>query len=127
MSWTLRWLLAFALTQSVEMGIYAQAHEAPRPLRERLAIAFACSGITHPLVWFVIPELMDMLSTGWASGPGWLSNWWTTVAVAEAFAVLAETALLAAFAVRWALAWALLANATSFTVGLFLYTYFPDW
>ena len=117
MSYTLRWLLAFALTQSVEMGVYAQAHERPRPLRERLAIAFACSGISHPLVWFVIPELTHDLVPGW----------WATVAIAEAFAVLSEAALLSSFAVRFALAWALLANATSFLVGLFLYTHFPGW
>lgn len=119
MSWTLRWLLAFALTQTVEMGVYVQAHAQPRPLRERLAIAFACSGITHPLVWFVIPELTMDLTPWW--------GWWHTVAVAETFAVLAEAALLGAFAVRWPVGWALLANGTSFLTGLFLYTYFPDW
>ena len=41
MSWILRWLAAFALTQSIEMGVYAQAHAAPPPLGERLANAYA--------------------------------------------------------------------------------------
>lgn len=109
------WALAFAFTQLVEMGIYAHAHGRRRPLAERLAIAFACSGITHPLVWFVVPSLCER----------WLGmrGWWSTVAVAEAFAVLAEALFLAAFAVRTPLRWALLANGVSFTLGLFGYLY----
>ena len=118
MSWSFRWLLAFALTQSVEMGVYAQAHARPRPLRERLAIAFAASGISHPVLWFfIVPVLTDDAGL----------RWWTTVAIGEAFAVLSETALLWAFGVRMPIVWALMANATSFLVGLFLYTHFPEW
>lgn len=113
MSWVLRWLAAFALTQCVEMGIYAQAHDAPRPLRERVALAFACSAITHPLVWFVLPEAASALG---------VHGYWGQVAVAEAFAVLAEAAFLAAFGVRRALVWALAANAISVVIGLFCYT-----
>ena len=91
-------------------------------MRERLAIAFACSAITHPLVWFVIP---DLVGAAFASFGGH-SGWWTGVAFAEAFAVLAEGALLWSFRVRWPLAWALLANTCSFTMGLFAYTWL-DW
>ena len=118
MSWILRWLAAFVLTQCVEMGIYVQAHDAspeagPRPLRERVAIAFACSAITHPLVWFVVLDVASAIG---------VDGYWGQVAVAEAFAVLTEAAFLACFGVRRALAWSLAANATSVVVGLFCYT-----
>lgn len=113
MSWILRWLAAFVLTQCVEMGIYVQAHATPRPLRERVAIAFACSAITHPLVWFVILDAASALG---------VRGYWGQVAVAETFAVVVEAAFLACFGVRRALLWALAANATSVVVGLFCYT-----
>lgn len=106
------WMTAFAFTQMVEMGVYLHAHERPRPLAERLAIAFACSGITHPLVWFVIPELAD------AAG---IAGYWSMVAVAETFAVLAEALVLACFGVPRAFLWALAANTCSFVLGLFGY------
>jgi hypothetical protein len=112
-SWILRWLAAFALTQCVEMGVYVQAHATRRPLRERVAIAFACSGITHPLVWFVVLDVARHLGVG---------SYWGQVAVAEAFAVTVEALLLAGFGVRRALLWALAANATSVLIGLFCYT-----
>lgn len=105
-------MVAFAFTQMVEVGVYAQAHDRPRPLAERLAIGFACSGITHPLVWFVIPELAR------AAG---IERYWTMVACAEAFAVLAEAAFLSGFRVRHPLAWALAANTSSFVMGLYGY------
>jgi hypothetical protein len=110
----LRWLTAFAFTQMVEMGIYVNAFPVERPRRERLAIAFCASGITHPLVWYFIPDVAGSIGI----------SWWPTVAIAEAFAVLAEAALLACFGVRMPLLWALLANGTSFLIGLFCYTHF---
>jgi hypothetical protein len=112
LDFALRWLTAFAFTQLVEMGIYAHAHVS-RPLRERLAIAFCASGITHPLVWYVIPDVTAALGL----------SWWPTVGIAETFAVLAEAALLACFGVRAPFLWALCANGTSFLIGLFCYTY----
>ncbi len=108
-----RWLFAYALTQLVEIGVYVHAHAKRRPLPERIAIAFALSGVTHPIVTYVIPEIVEQLT----------GSWWTMAAVAETFAVLAEAALLFAFGVRGALAWALLANAASFTLGLFIFLY----
>jgi hypothetical protein len=108
----LRWITAFAFTQLVEMGIYAQAVPRERPTRERLAIAFCASAVTHPLVWFVFPDVGASLGL----------SWWPTVALSETFAVLAEAALLACFGVRAPLRWALLANTVSFSLGLFGYT-----
>ncbi len=96
------------------MGIYVRAFPVSRPLRERVAIAFAASAITHPLVWYVIPDVAGSVGIAW----------WPTVGIAESFAVLAEAAWLASFGVRRALAWAFVANGTSFLIGLFCYTHF---
>ncbi len=103
------WLSAFALTQAVELPIYVRALRERPPAIERLgpalAVAFAASLLTHPIVWFVIPKLV----------PG---EWLTMVLVAEAFAIAAEAAWLRAFGLRRALAWAAFANAASVLVGL---------
>jgi len=111
----LRWLLALAFTQVVEAPIYAFAIGETRARRERWAIALAASLITHPLVWFVIPE-----ATSWLLPD---AGRWTAIAVAETFAVVAEALWLATWSVRLSLPLALFANGTSFTLGLFLYVY----
>lgn len=110
MSYVLRWLMAFVFTELVETGIYVQAF-GDRPLRERLAIGLGASAITHPAVWFVIPEVCRSLGL----------SWWPTVAVAETFAVLVEAGWLHAFGLRRGFFWSLAANGTSFTLGLFGY------
>lgn len=111
--WIVRWLLAFVLTQSCEMGIYANAPGPDRSLRERIAIAFGASAITHPIVWFVITPLYLPLGL----------DWWTMVAIAEAFAVGTEAVWLMAFGHRpiVALGASFAANGLSFTIGLFCY------
>ena len=118
-SYLLSWLRAFVLTQIVEMGIYVQASPPSRPLRERLAIAFGASGITHPLVWFVIVDAMSLVVQTSDDRAGR----WIGIAVAEAFAFLAEALWLGLFGVRpsHALGWSLAANGVSFLIGLFLY------
>jgi hypothetical protein len=107
----LPWLSAFVLTQAVEMPIYVRALREDPATIERLpiaiALAFGASALTHPVVWFVIPELV--------AGP---DDWLTMVIVAELFAILAEAAWLRAFGLRRALAWAAFANAASVLVGL---------
>ncbi|MBX7192216.1 MAG: hypothetical protein K1X94_09170 [Sandaracinaceae bacterium] len=110
-----RWAIALAFTQMVEAPIYATAIGGARPTRERWAIALAASFITHPLVWFVIPELVSTLAPG--------ASHWSAIAVAETFAVTAEALWLALFGVRYALPLALLANGASFTLGLFAYVF----
>lgn len=111
----LHWLIAFAFTQTVEAPIYVLAAGNARTRRERWAIALAASAITHPLVWYVIPELCIELHPA-------LTGWWT-VLVSELFAVAVEALWLGAFRIQHALFFALLANVTSFTLGLFLYTF----
>ncbi|HEY8426941.1 MAG TPA: hypothetical protein VIL20_01145 [Sandaracinaceae bacterium] len=114
------WLRAFLLTQAVELGVYASLVGRARPRRERLAIAFGASAITHPLVWFVLPEAVR--ASGLATGD-WHTDWRIAVGLAEAFALTAEAVWLRLFGVRLsrALAASLLANGASFTIGLFLY------
>lgn len=114
-SLVLRWFIAFAFTQAVEAPLYVAGMEAGRPMRERWAIALAASTITHPLVWFVIPDAcMDLHPA--------LTGWWS-VLVCELFAFGMEAVWLSAFRVKLAVFYALLANVTSFTLGLFLYTH----
>lgn len=97
------WLVAFALTQAFEVPLYLRAADGD------WYIAFFASALTHPAVWFVFPLLMDC---GVPAAP--------MMAVAEAFAVLAEAAWLRAHGVRRAFWWSLLANGVSFAGGLLL-------
>jgi len=107
--WLAPWLSALVLTQAVEVPIYVRALREGQPTIERLpvalAVAFAASALTHPIVWFVMPRLIP-------------DPWLLMVLVAEAFAIAAEAAWLRAFGLRRALAWAAFANAASVLVGL---------
>jgi hypothetical protein len=96
------WLVAFAFTQAFEVPLYLRATGSWR-------VAFFASALTHPLVWFVFPALMQH---GVA--------YWPMVAAAEVFAVAAEAAWLVSNGVPRALVWSLLANATSATGGFLL-------
>jgi hypothetical protein len=112
----MHWLFAFLLTQAIEIPIYL------RPLRalscrssvwSRIALAFAASALTHPVVWFVLPAVWE----SWA--PGAVSSSWTLYAVfLESFAVAGEALYLRLLGVPHPLRWSLLANGASFTAGL---------
>jgi hypothetical protein len=97
------WALAFCLTQLVEVPVY----RALAPVG--WARAFSLSLVTHPIVWYVFPPL------GAAIGLGFAPMLWA----AEAFAYLAEAALLRAYGVRWrrALAVSCVANTASIVAG----------
>ncbi|MBL8954441.1 MAG: hypothetical protein JNK82_26925 [Myxococcaceae bacterium] len=101
------WLIAFALTQLVEVPIYLVAASSTESGRKWVA-AFGASAITHPVVWFVFPRY-------WPTG-----HWWQMVACAELFAVAVEAAWLASFGVKRPIEWSFFANATSFGLGLVL-------
>jgi len=109
----LTWLEAFVLTQGIEMPVHANAPGPARPWRERLAIAFGASAVTHPIVNFVIVPLAGPLEV----------DWWTMVAFAECFAFVTEALWLFAFRAPfgWACLTSLIANTLSFTVGVFCY------
>ncbi len=99
----MHWLFAFAFTQAVEVPVYLRATHG------NWRTALLASALTHPVVWFVIPAVVPL---------AW--GYWPMVAVAEAFAVGAETAWLHARGVERALLWAFVANAASATAGLLL-------
>ena len=94
----MHWALAFLVTQLIEVPIYMKA-------QHRFGVAFGASAITHPIVWFVFPYLMHG------------SSYVVTVLCAEAFAIIAEAAWLQRHGVRRPLAWSLVANLTSVTIG----------
>ncbi|MEZ4253485.1 MAG: hypothetical protein R3B99_35195 [Polyangiales bacterium] len=52
-----RWLGAFALTQLVELPLYAHALREAVPSRARWAWAALPSTLTHPLLWWVFPSV----------------------------------------------------------------------
>ena len=91
------WLWGFLFTQIVEIPIYAW------PLRGRVGVAFTASAITHPIVWFVFPRLIQ--------------PYVPMVLAAELFAVVVETVWLRRFGVRHALLWSLAANGASVGLG----------
>jgi hypothetical protein len=96
------WLVAFFFTQLFEIPIY---YRVTRSFR----VAFLASALTHPIVWFVFPELME-LGVPYAA----------MVALAELFAVIAEAYWLKVNGVPRALLWSFLANAFSATCGFVL-------
>ena len=103
------WWTAFVLTQAIEIPIYllGMRRSAIHPAW-RLAAAFGASALTHPVVWFVFPELS-------LPYPAYF-------ALAESFAVLAEWAYLRSFEIPRSGLLALVANATSATIGLVLHS-----
>jgi hypothetical protein len=95
-----RWLLAFLMTQVIEIPIYLLATRG-QSWRRRLWIAAMASTITHPIVWSLASVIRPYL---------------LYVLVAEAFAVLVEALWLRHHGVRQAFWWSLTANATSVAV-----------
>jgi hypothetical protein len=91
------WLLAFAVTQLVEVPIYLHATQ------RKWVAAFGASALTHPLIWFVLPRY-------WPAG-----HWETQLACSVLFSVAVEAAWLASFAVKRPIEWSLVANLSSFT------------
>jgi hypothetical protein len=100
------WLHAFLLTQAIELPFYSRAL-APRPLAGRVTLGLGASLLTHPVVWFAMPALVQRPYVAMAI-------------VAESFAVLVEAGYLATLRVRAAWRWSLAANLTSVSVGLLL-------
>lgn len=118
-----KWLESFALTQAVEVWIYAYALWRFRlPLAQtgesntdlatsrRLStwqiwvLAFGPSALTHPIVWFGFP---------------WFAwNYWLVYGLAEGFAVLVEAVYLkmVGMSLQQAIFWSLVANASSVAV-----------
>lgn len=115
----LRWLVAFLFTQLIEAPIYRRRAGAT------WLEAFGASAFTHPIVWFVIPDLvyaaLDELLFAW---PGLRlsarGGYWIMVVVAETFAVVAEGLYMRLLRRDRPLSTSLIANAASVTTGLVL-------
>ncbi len=125
------WVRAFTLTQLLEVPLYTLALGWPRlraPLPQgnpppalslsfRVAIAFLCSLLSHPVVWFGFPRLIDSYE-----------HYAAMVVAAETFAVSSEAVVLWAVRLRLHHAFLLsfLVNMTSMSMG-FLLRYLTGW
>ena len=97
------WARAYLLTQLIEAPIYRYGY------RAALGAALTASTVTHPLVWFVFFGPFE---------PFTRLSYYPRMAIAELFAWLVEAGLLFFWTGRrHALAWALLANASSVLIG----------
>jgi hypothetical protein len=110
----LRWLVAFAVTQAVEIPVYR------RLARATVVEAFLASALTHPIVWFVFPwtcaRIHGAAELGW-SRPARL---WTCVLAAEIFAVMVEAVWMRILRRDRPLVASICANAASVIIGLSL-------
>lgn len=112
------WRDAFLFTQLVEVPVYvlAMRHalrtgwlERPRTLPFQALLAFGASAITHPMVWYLIPNV----ASPYRSYTAYLIT-------AETFAVVVEAFYFYSFHAAWlgrAFVWSLLANALSAGLG----------
>jgi hypothetical protein len=106
-TYAIAWAWAFAFTQVVEIPVYR------RLLGCGLLRAFGASALTHPLIWLWFP---------YARGPYVL-----IILSAELFAWLAEALYFARpYGLRRAVFASLLANGTSFVLGVISRALF-DW
>lgn len=111
------WLPAFLLTQLVEVPILAawlrSSARGPRPLRERVLLAFGASAITHPILWWVLRPLLAP------------SSFEAYVVVGELFAVLVEAHYLRRLGAEDALLASVMANGASWITGRVLWAVLP--
>lgn len=117
------WFWAFLFTQIVEMPIYM------RGLRARVHEAFGATALTHPIVWFVIPELFDWFYQSAYAPHASLrmssdARYWVMVAFAETFAVVTEALYFRFLGLEKPWRWAFIANMSSFGLGMLSRTTF---
>lgn len=103
----IEWLWALLITEAVEVPVYSTALKA-RTAGRRLVLAFVPSLLTHPLVWIFVTQ-------------AGVQRYKEAVFESEVAAVLAEGIFLQALGVRSAFLWSLLANASSFGIGLLIH------
>lgn len=67
----LDWAIAFGLTLAVELAVAVPLLGPPATRRRRAAIVTLAQLITHPCVWFVLPELGLSRTTYLVLAEGW--------------------------------------------------------
>ncbi len=112
------WFAAFVLTLAVEVPIVAWLLRRAEPdLARRVGLAVFANLATHPIVWYVVTQLL-------------LVGSFEYTLVAEGWAVVAETVLyivaLRGLDPRRAVVVAVLANGASFAVGRIVGAIRPD-
>jgi hypothetical protein len=105
------WARAFCLTQVMEVPIYTAIAWKRAPAWRLALAAFACTAITHPLLWFVWPFVVRDYTAYVISGE-------LLIAAAE---TLIFFALIPKLTLPRAIAAAFLANAVSYGVGQLLH------
>jgi len=110
------WFWAFLFTQIVEVPIYMRA------MRARFHEALGASSLTHPIVWFVIPDLWDSLYLHVIQRRAslWLApstRYVIMVVIAEVFAVVAEAIYFRIMGLEKPWRWSFIANMASFGLG----------
>jgi len=112
------WFVAFVITVALEAPVvlFLLRRAEPNLLRLGVLVVFA-NLATHPVVWFVITQLLLVGTPGY-------------VLVAETWAIAAEAvfygAAIRGLSVRVATATAVAANATSFVAGRLIAGLWPD-
>ncbi|HRI65804.1 MAG TPA: hypothetical protein PK156_16270 [Polyangium sp.] len=111
------WFWAFLFTQIVEVPIYM------RGMRARFHEALGASSLTHPIVWFVIPELCDRFYLTILSRRAdiWLpssTRYVLMIIVAEVFAVVMEALYFRFLRLPNPWRWSFIANMASFGLGM---------
>ena len=106
--------MAFTLTQVIEItvGMLLWKDEKVSSIR-KIATLFGASLITHPMVWFVFPEIRD--EGGYSYGEYLL--------MAESYAYGVEALYYYAFRIKRPILLSVLANSCSFLTGVFLYEF----
>lgn len=108
MSWVYAWAKAFALTVAVESGVAVPLLGHGQTLGRRALAALLAQLLTHPVVWFVLPELR--------------LGFTLYLLLAETWAVVLELIfyrlVFGGLSWRYALGVSALANGASFAVGL---------
>lgn len=110
MSTSQAWLRAFLITVAVEVPVVVPLTRASQvSAARRAALAVFAQLATHPLVWFVFPQLVGLTGR-------------TSLLLSEAWAWLAETVFylvaLPGLSLSRAVAASAIANAASIAVGL---------
>lgn len=108
------WIMAFSLTQVLEItvGMLVWRDKEVSPFR-KIRIVFCASLLTHPMVWFIFPQIRD--EGGFSYGQ--------YILMAESYAYGVEALYYYALRVQRPIVLSVLTNSCSFLTGMLLYEY----